>query len=93
MEVSALLSVSNTPTERWAMLVTIRRRSACSPLRHGSLPLATKCISSYFLQHKVISDFVSVVLMVTDVPNGVLFVGEEGLLLSLFLPRQVLVTN
>ena len=28
--------------------------------------------------------------MVTDVPNGILFVGEEGLLLSLFLSHQVL---
>ena len=32
----------------------------------------------------------SVVIMVTDVPNGILFVGEEGLLLSLFLSHQVL---
>ena len=75
------------------VLVTISGCSPCSSLRQGNFPLATKCVSSHFLQHRVISDFVSVVLMVTDVRNGVPFVGEEGLLLSLFLPRQVLATN
>lgn len=86
-------SVLATHTESWGVLVTISGRSPCSSLRQGNLPLATKCVSSHFLQHRVISDFVSVVLMVTDVHNWVLFVGEEGLLLSLFLPRQVLATN
>ena len=86
-------SVLATHTQSWGLLVTISGRSPCSSLRQGNLPLAAKCVSSHFLWHRGISDFVSVVLMVADVPNGVLFVGKEGLLLSLFLPRQVLATD
>lgn len=74
------------------VLVTVSSRLSCFPLRQDILPFATKWASSNFPQHKVI-EFASMVIMVTDVPNWVPFVGEEGLVLSLFISHQVLPAN